>query len=641
MKTGKSTICAVFAFLAVFAVIFASCDQLIEPELQGYTIRFDANGGSGTVPGQKKVPPGTILIFPDGAGLVKTGFTFGGWNTEEDGTGKNYRVGQGFFPVNDITLYAMWNVGAGTIYTVSFDINGGTGMTPLSQDVASGSSIILPSGSGLTNAGFTFGGWNTNAAGTGSNYTAGQSYTPSGSTTDITLYAKWNDDVVGGTTFTVTFNANGGTPAPEAQSNIDPGEKVTQPPAMTRAGYTFGGWYKEPALTNQWVFSTDTVTADITLHAKWIVTYTVTFDANGGTGTMTGQSFTYGSGQNLITNTFTRADYTFAGWATSPDGPKVYNNEQPVNNLTTTAGGTVILYAVWSPVAVITYTVTFESNGGSSVESATVGLSSTVARPTDPTRNGYTFDNWYSDAGLTAVYNFSALVTADITLYAKWNPVVSQQYTVTFESNGGSNVVMATVGSGDMVARPTDPTRSGYIFVDWYGDAGLATVYDFSTPVTDNITLYAKWNATYTVTFQSNGGSNVAMATVGSGSTVARPTNPTQSGYTFDDWYSDVGLATVYDFSTPVTANLTLYAKWNIVQYTVTFDAGGATGTPPEAMTVNAGVEIFLPNKGLLVLDGSTFVGWTDTDGDATYNPGDVYMPNGDITLYAEWEPEE
>ena len=209
------------------------------------------------------------------------------------------------------------------------------------------------------------------------------------------------------------------------------------------------------------------------------------------------------------------------------------------------------------------YTVRFVSNGGSSVPSQTVNSGGTATRPTRPTRSGYTFDNWYTTSALTTAYKFSSPVTGDITLYAGWKIIT---YTVTFESNGGSFIAVLSVNSGSAINRPTDPIRSGYILENWYTDSALKTVYNFSTPVTGDIVLYAKWNSvsanTYTVTFNTNDGSYIATQTVNSGGTATRPTNPIRSGYTFDNWYSNSGLTTVYNFSTPVTGSITLYAKW-------------------------------------------------------------------------------
>jgi len=151
-----------------------------------YTVTFNTNGGTGTTPASQTVSAGTAITLPSGSELSKSGYTFGGWNTNSSGTGTNYNAGASYTVNSNTTLYARWQLIV--TYTVTFNTNGGTGTTPASQTVSSGTAIALPSGSGLSKSGYTFGGWNTNSSGTGTNYNAGASYTVSGNTT---LYAVW------------------------------------------------------------------------------------------------------------------------------------------------------------------------------------------------------------------------------------------------------------------------------------------------------------------------------------------------------------------------------------------------------------------------------------------------------------------
>ncbi|MCL2269974.1 MAG: InlB B-repeat-containing protein, partial [Treponema sp.] len=233
--------------------------------------------------------------------------------------------------------------------------------------------------------------------------------------------------------------------------------------------------------------------------------------------------------------------------------------------------------------------------------------------------------------GLTTAYIFSTPVTGDITLHAKW----ITQYTVTFNSNGGSSVSNQTVNEGVAASRPANPTRAGYTFNDWYSDSGLTIVYNFSTSVTSNITLYAKWDAipTYTVTFNSNGGSSISNQTVNEGATASRPLPPPiLAGYIFDDWYSDSGLTTVYNFSTTITNNTTLYAKWIIippVSFTITFDSHGGSHIDPITVT---NIPIVLPEP---TRQGYEFIAWYVSEG--VVFDVDTAL-DGDITVYALWK---
>ncbi|GHV40579.1 hypothetical protein FACS1894187_21640 [Synergistales bacterium] len=149
----------------------------------------------------------------------------------------------------------------------------------------------------------------------------------------------------------------------------------------------------------------------------------------------------------------------------------------------------------------------------------------------------------------------------------------TQDFTVTFDSQSGSVVAPITgIVSGATITAPTSPTRSGYIFDGWYKEASCTNIWDFSADtVTANITLYAKWTqgsaSTFTVTFDSRGGSSVSSATgIASGAIITAPTSPTRSGYTFDGWYKEASYLTKWNFLTDtVTANITLYAKWTSI----------------------------------------------------------------------------
>ena len=215
---------------------------------------------------------------------------------------------------------------------------------------------------------------------------------------------------------------------------------------------------------------------------------------------------------------------------------------------------------------------------------------------------------------------------------------VTEEYTVTFNAYGGFPTPDEQhVKSGEKAVLPVAPTLKGYTFAFWYlgEDEQNATAYDFNTPVTENITLTAKWNINkYTVTFNSYGGTPVPPAQeVEYGLTATKPADPTLKGYTFAFWYlgEDEQNATEYDFDTPVTENITLTAKWNINKYTVTFNTDGGTPVPP-AQEVEYGLtatEPAAPKK-----TGYTFDGWYL--GDEKYDFSAAVEQN--ITLTAKWE---
>jgi uncharacterized repeat protein (TIGR02543 family) len=150
-----------------------------------------------------------------------------------------------------------------------------------------------------------------------------------------------------------------------------------------------------------------------------------------------------------------------------------------------------------------TFTVTFNTQGGSAVASQTVTESGKATQPANPTRTDYTFAGWYREAACTNAWNFANdAVTADITLYAKWISAGVTTYTVTFDTQGGNAVTSQTVEQGGKVAQPANPSRTDYNFAGWYKEAVCTNAWNFATDlVTANITLYAKWTqGTGTVT---------------------------------------------------------------------------------------------------------------------------------------------
>ena len=149
------------------------------------------------------------------------------------------------------------------------------------------------------------------------------------------------------------------------------------------------------------------------------------------------------------------------------------------------------------------------------------------------------------------------------------------KYTVTFESNGGTSVTSQKIENGGVATKPTVPKKTGYGFVGWYSDETLENVYDFTSIISSNITLYAKWNINqYKVTFNTKGGSEIADVAVNYNETLTKPTDPTRDGYTFAGWFTSSYYSTEYDFTKKVTKDFTLYAKWNEIPKTVSYDVG-------------------------------------------------------------------
>lgn len=151
---------------------------------------------------------------------------------------------------------------------------------------------------------------------------------------------------------------------------------------------------------------------------------------------------------------------------------------------------------------------------------------------------------------------------------------VLQKYTVTFNSQGGSEVASQAVYAGEKIVKPANPTKEKEYFVDWYKEAECTNVWDFENEtVSQDITLYAKWTSiAYTVTFETNGGSAIEAQLVPEGTFATKPaTAPTKEGNLFEGWYTEQTMTNLFDFYTPITKDITLYAKWMDIS-SITYD---------------------------------------------------------------------
>lgn len=188
-----------------------------------------------------------------------------------------------------------------------------------------------------------------------------------------------------------------------------------------------------------------------------------------------------------------------------------------------------------------------------------------LIRPTDPEKKDMVFVGWYVDPELSKEYNFDASITADLKLYAKFEEAAAvETCTVTFMKDAEIPSSTSVVKKGNLVVKPDEPTNDGYSFGGWYTDVNCTTTYDFSTPVNTDITLYAKWLAKYTVSFDTDGGSTVEAQTVVTGNKATKPAViPTKKGYNFIGWYTDNTYTTEFDFENAIiTDNTTIYAKF-------------------------------------------------------------------------------
>ena len=327
---------SILLLMVALVLALSGCED--DPDTT-YTVTFNSNRGSGAVAAMTAVS-GSSITLPSGSGLSRSGYTFGGWNTLAAGTGTNYNVGDSYTVTGDVTLFAKWiAAGIDASFTVTFNLNGGNGTAPDPKKASPLSSITLPGGSGFSRSGYTFGGWNTSADGTGTNYMAGASYTVNN---HATLYANW--------VFTVTFDNNGGGAAPYPRI-VAPGSSVALP-STTWTGFTFVNWNTNISGTGTAYAAGASFTpnGNITLYAQWKDVYTIVFDANGKEGAVNGRApvplhVTAGGSVTIPNNeTLAIAYASFTGWNTDPDG----TGDAHATGSSYTPTGSITLYAQWS-----------------------------------------------------------------------------------------------------------------------------------------------------------------------------------------------------------------------------------------------------------------------------------------------------
>ncbi|RYD94882.1 MAG: hypothetical protein EOP50_08870, partial [Sphingobacteriales bacterium] len=317
----------------------------------GYAVIYDGNGAaSGSAPLDVQAPylNGLSVTTLGNTGTFKrAGYTFANWNTSDDGSGTAYAPGASFtMPSAIVTLYAQWTPSAS--YTVTYNGNTqDTGTVPTDANTywQDGSVPVAGNTGSLAKAGFTFAGWNMASAGSGVQNAVDESFFMPGSA--VTLYARW----VPTGQFSVYYNGNGhsgGTVPVDGASPYVASAPVTvigNTGSLVRGTDTFLGWNTSAngTGTNYAGGETFNVSAHTVLYARWTPNYSVNFDANGGTGVMAAKSISQGTSAKLPTNAFTRTNYVFAGWATTPTGPMIYNDQQ--SYLMGSANST--LYAKW------------------------------------------------------------------------------------------------------------------------------------------------------------------------------------------------------------------------------------------------------------------------------------------------------
>ena len=563
-----------------------------------YTLTFNAdNGTEATVITQDF---GTKFETP--AAPTKTGYTFAGWDSEVPET----------IPAENKNFKALWTINQ---YTFTFDADGGSEVAAITQNY--GTKIDSPTAP--TKTGYTFAGWDNEIPET----------MPA---ENMSFKAQWTINQ-----YSLTFDADNGTEVTVITQDF--GTKFDSPAAPTKTGYTFAGWDSEVP---------ETIPAENkSFKALWTINqYTFSFDADGGSDVA---AFTQDYGTKIETPTApTKTGYTFAGWVpaipeTVPAENMSFKAQWTINQYTLTFNAdngteaTVITqdfgtkfetpaaptktgytFAGWDSEVPETipaenksfkalwtinqYTFSFDADGGSDVAAITQDYGTKIETPTAPTKPGYTFAGWVPAIPET-------VPAENMSFKAQWT---INQYTLTFNADNGTENVEITQDYGTKFDTPADPTREGYTFAGW----------DMDIPETipaENMSFTAKWIANqYTLTFDSDGGSDVAAITQDYGTKIETPAAPTKTGYTFAGWDNEIP-------ETMPAESMSFKAQWTINQYTLTFNADN--GTEDVEITQDYGTKFDTPADP--TREGYTFAGW-DMDIPET-------IPAEDMSFTALW----
>ncbi len=481
-----------------------------------FTVTYAGNGSTGgTAPTDPSSPynsGSTVTVLGNTGSLVKTGYTFAGWNTQADGLGTSYNAGDTFvIGAANVTLYAKWTINS---YTVTYAGNGSTGGTaptdPASPYNFGATVTVLGNTGSLVKTGYTFAGWNTQADGLGTSYNAGDTFVIGAA--NVTLYAKWTIN-----SYTVTYAGNGstgGTAPTDPASPYNFGATVTvlgNTGSLVKTGYTFAGWNTQADGLGTSYNAGDTFVigaANVTLYAKWTInSYTVTYAGNGSTGgtapTDPSSPYNFGATVTVLGNTgsLVKTGYTFAGWNTQADGLGTSYN---AGDTFVIGAANVTLYAKWT---INSYTVTYAGNGSTGGTAPTdpaspynFGATVTVLGNTGSlVKTGYTFAGWNTQAdGLGTSYNAGdtfVIGSANVTLYAQWTAVC---YELTLGHTGSGtdptgeaiNSISCPTGqfaAGELINLSGAVPATGWGIASWYGTAN-----DESTAATNSLTMPAE-----------------------------------------------------------------------------------------------------------------------------------------------------
>ena len=551
--------------------------------------------------------------------LSKLGYDFDGWFTDADfNDAAPTTITKGSH--GDLDFYAKWTP---IDYTLTFVLNGGhyeDAANPATYTIEDQVSL-LP----LLRDGFSFDSWFTEAEG-GERVQSIEK----GTTGNLTFYARWKR--------VITFDSNGGSAV--ASLVEAEGKAISAPTAPTKDYYDFVGWFRDEELTQEFTFSV-MPSENLVLYAKWTPTvYTITYEMYDGENHGSNPATYTVESSEITLLTPSKVGYHFIGWFANAN----FTEERSV--IAHGLHGNIVVYASF---AINQYTISFETNGGTSVAEITQNYATEVTAPASPAKNGYTFGGWFKDSALKTPYAFTTIPAENITVYAKWNLVTYDiHYHLDNGTNNKNNAATFTIESADITLLM--PEKRGYTFSGWFAENTFDTeVTSIPHGTFGDVSVYAKWTAIhYTISYVIDGratNGNVTDYTVETATTALL--DPTLAGYTFEGWFVDDAFKTrAYTIGGGEIGDKTFYAKvsantYNVYldgteesSYVVSFDLNGADGSVA-AQTITESNPLSYPAAPTRA--GYLFGGWYDN----AAGEGRLYDFTQQITkdtvLYAKW----
>ena len=582
-------------------------------EAISYTITYELDGGvnNNANPAGYTIATSTITL----ANPAKKGYNFLGWYKEA-----TYDTNVTVIETEDmmnVVLYAKWEKAE---YTITYELNGGKNYS----DNPTGYNVTTPTITLVnpTKTGYNFLGWYKEAT-----FENEVESIELGSTGNLTLHAKWQ--IIN---YSITYYLHGGTNNPNNPTyrNIENDTIILKDP--TRDGYEFLGWYND--LEDEVLVSQiNTGAGFITLHAKWEKVYTITYHMDEGVENPSSNPSTYKqTSKTIYLEEPVREGYIFKGWYT-----EAYYETQ-CNIIISGSSGNLDLYPKWQ---LIYYEINLDLDGGRLSSTPLTNYLYHVEYEKileEPIKTGYEFLGWYTIDTDVKVEKIEKGTTGDINLIAKWKII---NYTITYHLYGGTNSLdnptEYNVNSETITIQ--DPVKEGYEFLGWYSNSNYSATA--STTISNGSTghkhLYAKWDVImYAVTLDVNGGSLVSLTNyyynVEYEGTIKIPT---RTGYEFLGWYTTDTDVKVEKIERGTTGDISLIAKWKIINYTITYHLYGGTNSPDNPTEYNITSETITlqaPTK-----EGYEFLGWYTSE----YYALDVTsIPTGSTlnrTLYARW----